>query len=83
MSNEQSPLTEQESGWFDTLGAVVAGKAKNWEAALMRATLHGKDVAVIVAVNRVEEDDIGVRPMAILMDDEMFEALEPPEGATK
>lgn len=70
-------LTEVEKVHFAELTDLLAGQYSNAEPALIRASLHGRDVSVVASV-QFEGDQVHVAPVAVLVDPEMFEQLLPP-----
>lgn len=59
-----------------TLVRIVNGES----ISLMRAEFEGRDVAVIVEMDEPEDHRIGATPMAMLIDEDIFSRLTPPEN---
>lgn len=70
-------LTEVEQVHFHELADLLAGRYSNAWPALLRASLDGLDVAVVVAVKEVGEH-VDLDPVAVLVDAALFERLTPP-----
>lgn len=72
-------LTELEKLAYTELSELLAGMFSNVRPALMRASLDGQDVGVVVAVH--DEDAEGYTradPVAVLVDRDLIERLLPP-----
>lgn len=74
-------LTDQEQEAYDR---IVYGEE---DLRLMRATVDGDDVAVIVAFNDDEDIkqgeegyNVSAEPLAIIVNKEMFDRITPPEN---
>ena len=79
--SEPTSLEDSEIQDFEALIALLQGELSNlYQVALSRATFHGHEVAVIVAVSEDEdiEDSFSLRPLAILLNDDLFDDLIPP-----
>lgn len=74
-------LTEVEKVNFHNLVDLLTGAFGNAEPALMRASLNGRDVAVVVAIQDEGADGYRTDPVAVLVDRDVFRMLVPPDGA--
>lgn len=73
-------LTETEGDLFDTLGGLIKGRYRDVEPALMRATLYGRDVAVVVGLHHeIDHGTVRADPVAVLVDADLIQRLTPPE----
>lgn len=70
-------LTEDERGAFEYLQAVVNGRLDSTRLALMRVRYRDEDRAVIVSVSEDEDAQMIVRPLAMMLDDDLFAELDP------
>lgn len=84
MTNDQpmtmSELTEQEADQLTSVASLLHPEQRSAQAGLMRAELDGYgEVAVIVAVAPEVDDPtmMGMSPIAVLLNREMFGKLTP------
>ena len=59
-----------------TLLRIVNGE----DISLMRAEFEGRDVAIVVEMDHSEEHRVGATPLAMLIDEDIFDRLTPPEN---
>lgn len=87
MSTEAThpPLTKEEQDDFEAVLRVLAGYAlgespESVRVALMRVSLDGHPQSVIAVVDEREEqgDEVVVRPVAVLVNDSLFERMVQP-----
>lgn len=66
-------VTQQE------IDACLKIRDKDRVICLVNTVLDGRDVAVICCMERDENDDYALEPLAVLVDDVMFAGLDKPE----
>ena len=82
---DATPLTDEEEETFamvcETIarGAIGLPMPDLGRIALMRVKFHGRDEAVIVLTNDDDEqsETIDIRPLALLVTEEMFREMNP------
>lgn len=72
-------LTEVEQVLFHEMVDLLAGLYSNARPALMRASLDGRDVAVVVALQHEDGDMVRADPVAVLVDEDLLGRLVPPD----
>lgn len=79
MKEKPKTIVQQHQQNFETLRAAI----KNNDAALLDCQLKatGEEVAVVVAVNKYEEDEeFGFVPLAMFFNGDPYEILRPPNA---
>lgn len=66
---------EERAIYTNLLDNIEAGAS----IGLIRARLDGHEVAVIMGANEEDDGSAMIYPLAILVNDDLFERLEPPE----
>lgn len=79
MSEEFTPLTEEEKDHYEWVRLLMGGLAEEFSPALMRVRLGDQEAVAVVAA-RVDREDglVDTRPVAILVTGDIFEMLTPP-----
>ena len=76
------PITEDEQVQFDRLVDATNGRFANARIALMRVQFDNEDAAAVVILSQSEDgSEQFTTPVALLVDDTLFERLTPPDGA--
>jgi hypothetical protein len=79
MHTKPEPLTEAE----ETIAvSLLGGPPQDFVWSLIRSQFNGEDVAVVAAVRPSDDGDgmVDVRPVAILVNDTIFDGLLDPDG---
>ena len=74
------PITEDEQVQFDRLVDATIGRFTNARIALMRVQFDNEDAAAVVILSQSEDgSEQFTTPIALLVDDTLFERLTPPD----
>jgi hypothetical protein len=80
MSEHTEALTEAEKLRMEQLEALCRGEYSDARPEVVRVEHEGRQRAVVVAVKRLEDGSVFLDPVAMLIDEEMAEAISLPEG---
>lgn len=72
-----SPLSVEEQAAFDYLRAALSNRIAGAKPCLFRVRHRGRDRAVVAVATDEVDGEVTIRPLALLVDDSLFDDLDP------